>query len=398
MTQSKQKGGIQKRGSKFLVRVSVPDPSLGIDTNTGTYKKKIVRLGSFDSMTEAVKARDRARYESDQGSLFVNTGLTVEEFFRRWFVTHSLKVKASTARRYQVIIEAYIIPRLGHLQLAKLKPFQVGEFYSHLLKEGGRHGQPLSNGTVEMVKICLKMGLEYAVNVEKVISSNPALRVKTPKVVHRKNIPWTTDQVRTFLDYVESHHDYKRLLPFFRLSVFTGARNGELLALEWSDFDPIEGRITISKSRSRGSKNESVSGTTKTGKSRQVYLDSQTVEILNTHKQNQEFDRILVGGHYVEKNFIFADHYGEPLGDRTPYQIIKRAQVRLGLPRQKLHDLRAFVITELLGEGVSAHEVSDRVGAKAETLMKHYASVRPERRILVATQYGERMNQKLQKH
>jgi integrase len=168
--------------------------------------------------------------------------------------------------------------------------------------------------------------------------------------------------------------------------------------LEWSDFDPIEGRITISKSRSRGSKNESVSGTTKTGRSRQVYLDSQTVEILNTHKQNQEFDRILVGGHYVEKNFIFADHYGEPLGDRTPYQIIKRAQVRLGLPRQKLHDLRAFVITELLGEGVSPHEVSDRVGAKAETLMKHYASVRPERRILVANQYGERMNEKLQKH
>jgi hypothetical protein len=48
---------------------------------------------------------------------------------------------------------------------------------------------------------------------------------------------------------------------------------------------------------------------------------------------------------------MFADHFGQPLGDRTPYQIIKRAQVRLGLPRQKLHDLRAFVITELLGEG-----------------------------------------------
>lgn len=398
MTQSKQKGGIQKRGSKFLVRVSIPDPNLGIDPQSGTYKKKIVRLGSFDSMAEAIKARDRARYESDQGSLFANTGLTVEDFFRRWLVTHTLKVKASTAKRYEVIVRAYIVPQLGHLQLAKLKPFQVGEFYSYLLQQGGRHGQPLSNGTVELVKICLKMGLEYAVTIEKVISSNPALRVKTPKVIHRKNIPWTTDQVRIFLDYVEGHHDYKRLLPFFRLSVYTGARNGELLALEWSDFDPIEGRITISKSRSRGSKNESVSGTTKTGRSRQVYLDPQTVKILNTHKQNQEFDRILVGGQYAEQNFIFADHYGQPLGDRTPYQIIKRAQVRLNLPRQKLHDLRAFVITELLGEGVSPHEVSDRVGAKAETLMKHYASVRPERRILVATQYGERMNEKLQKH
>jgi hypothetical protein len=120
MTQSKQKGGIQKRGSKFLVRVSIPDPNLGIDPQSGTYKKKIVRLGSFDSMAEAIKARDRARYESDQGSLFANTGLTVEDFFRRWLVTHTLKVKASTAKRYEVIVRAYIVPQLGHLQLAKL--------------------------------------------------------------------------------------------------------------------------------------------------------------------------------------------------------------------------------------------------------------------------------------
>jgi integrase len=397
MAQSKQKGGIQKRGSKFLVRVGVPDPTLGVDPETGNYKKKIVRVGSFESMAEAIKARDRARYESEQGSLFANTGLTVEDFFRRWLVTHSLKIKPSTAMRYGVIVNSYIIPRLGGLPLNKLKPFQIGEFYSHLLKQGGRHGQPLSNGTVEMVRICLKMALEYGVNVERVISQNPALRVKTPKVIHHKNTPWTTEQVRTFLEYLESHDDYRRLIPFFRLSVFTGARNGELLALEWSDFDPIEARITISKSRSRGSKNESVSGTTKTGRIREVYLDAQTVSLLNTHKENQRFDRILVQGHYAEKNYIFANHYGEPLGDRTPYQIIKRSQRVLGLPRQKLHDLRAFVITELLGEGVSPHEVSDRVGAKAETLMKHYASVRPERRILVANQYGERMNAKLAK-
>ncbi len=83
------------------------------------------------------------------------------------------------------------------------------------------------------------------------------------------------------------------------------------------------------------------------------------------------------------------------VGVKTPYQILERVQRSLILPEQKLHDLRAFATTELLGEGISPHEVLDRLGAKAESLMKHYASVRPDRRQTVAKEYGERANEKL---
>ncbi len=107
--------------------------------------------------------------------------------------------------------------------------------------------------------------------------------------------------------------------------------------------------------------------------------------------------KIRIGQGYAKNNLIFATEFGEPLGDKTPYQVLKRVQKRLGLPEQRLHDLRAYAITDLLSEGISPHEVSDRVGAKAETLMKHYASMKPERRILIAKQSGDRLDQKLQK-
>ena len=74
-----------------------------------------------------------------------------------------------------------------------------------------------------------------------------------------------------------------------------------------------------------------------------------------------------------------------------------KIQKRLGLPEQRLHDLRAYAITDLLSEGISPHEVSDRVGAKAETRMKQCASMKPERRILIAKQSGDRLDHKLQK-
>jgi len=393
---SKQRNGIQKRGQKYYPRVSVPDPALGIDAETGEFKKRMVRLGSFASMAEAEKARDRARYEAEQGLRIASAPITVEEFFRKWLITHSLTVKASTAYCYSVIVEKYIIPELGALPMAKVKSLHIGEFYSTLLRRGGRFKQGLTPATVHLVKVALRMAFEYAIRVEKVITQDPTQGVKTPKVIHKKNIPWTSDEVKRFLDYVESNQKFKRYKAFFRLSVFTGARNGELLALQWSDLNTQEGRLTISKTRSRGTKSADNGTSTKTGKSRQVYLDTLTIEILKTHKKLQNEERLLAGSLWSDSNFIFTDEIGLPLGDRTPYQILKRTQKLLGLPEQRLHDLRAFTITELLGLGISPHEVSDRVGAKPETLMKHYASVRQERRVLVADQYAELMNKKLQ--
>ena len=75
MTKSKQKDGIAKRGDKYTVRVSLPDPSRGVDPETGNYFKKIVRVGSFQTMEEAIKARDRARYEAHNGERFAKTGM-----------------------------------------------------------------------------------------------------------------------------------------------------------------------------------------------------------------------------------------------------------------------------------------------------------------------------------
>ena len=90
--QSNQRNGITKRGSKYLVRIGIPDPALGENKITGEAKKRIVRIGSFRTMEEAEKARNEAQYKADKGLRLVSSALTVEDHFRSW-IDHRLPIE-----------------------------------------------------------------------------------------------------------------------------------------------------------------------------------------------------------------------------------------------------------------------------------------------------------------
>jgi hypothetical protein len=46
------------------------------------------------------------------------------------------------------VIDCYLNPNLGHLDITKLTTADIDDFYSHLLRAGGRNERPLAPGTV----------------------------------------------------------------------------------------------------------------------------------------------------------------------------------------------------------------------------------------------------------
>jgi integrase len=109
----------------------------------------------------------------------------------------------------------------------------------------------------------LRKALTDAVQVEQVLATNPAARAKLPRTPRGEpGIIWTAAQLAAFLQHAASH----RLFPFFRLAAYTGARRGELLALEWVALDLDAAEVTL-----RGSTDvidgERVDDTTKSGRS-----------------------------------------------------------------------------------------------------------------------------------
>ena len=201
--------------------------------------------------------------------------------------------------------------------------------------------------------------------VDQILLSNPVERAKRPpKARSEPGRVWTATQLRTFLDAARRH----RLFAFYRLAAYTGARRGELLNLRWRDvdLDLAEVRITGSAAVIAGQR---VEGTTKSGRSRTVSIDADTVQVLRGHRKRQTEERLRVGPEWRgTDDYVFSTAWGEPLHADTASSLMTKLinthndRQDKPLPHVRLHDLRHLHATTLLLAGAPVHAVAARLG------------------------------------
>lgn len=345
------KNGIVFTGRSWSYVLRVPDP------NTGKTKPQWV--GGFESEKSAKLARDKARVSISNSTYVGPNKLTVGEYLTTWInEVHANQLKVTTLERYKRVIDRYLIPELGAIKLQDLRPSHVQALYSTLLTRSTVTGNPLSPQTVTLIGAVLKKAIKYAVDVDGLIAVNPVNRVPLPKGKGSIPTPWSIQELNTFLDVALSH----RLFFFFRLSAFTGARRGELLALKWSDFDGAA--ITISKNRMTAGRTVIEQNSTKGGTNgqRRVPLDRETIELFNVHRVNQIKERMALGEHWKETGYVFVQENGLPLYPHTPSDLFKKLLNKAGLRPTRLHDQRHLHATELLRLGEPLHVVANRLG------------------------------------
>jgi integrase len=347
---NKVKNGIVFTGKGWSYVLRVPD------SKTGKTKPKWV--GGFESERLAKIARDKARVAIANRDYATPGKLTVGEFLLSWIDNHEKRLKPTTAHKYRQLIRLYLIPQLGSVKITDLRPTHIENFYSHYTTNNGVNGQVLAPSTVAQCGAILKKALKYAVGVEGLMSFNPATRVPLPKGAGKSNNPWNMDELNSFLDVASEH----RLFFFFRLSAFTGARRGELLALRWSDFDGKSIMITKSRLEVAGVAFEQLSTKGGSNGQRRVILDSETIDLFNSHRKRQLQERILIGEHWQDGDFVFTQENGLPLDPGTPSHLFGKMIKKAGLRNIRLHDLRHLHATELLRLGEPLHVVAQRLG------------------------------------
>ena len=347
----KVKNGIVFTGRSWSYVLRVPD------TNTGKTKPQWV--GGFDSEKAAKLARDKARVTLSTSNYVSPNKITLGEYLTTWInEVHANQLKASTLERYKRVINRYLIPELGAIKLQDLRPSHVQGLYTSLLTRSTVTGNALSPQTVTLIGAVLKKAIKYAVDVDGLIAVNPVNRVPLPKGKGTIPKPWSIQELNTFLEVARSH----RLFFFFRLSAFTGARRGELLALKWSDFDGTA--ITISKNRLMAGNQVIEQNSTKGGTNgqRRVPLDRETIELFNVHRVNQLKERMALGENWQETGYVFVQENGLPLYPHTPSDLFKKLLNKAGLRPTRLHDQRHLHATELLRLGEPLHVVANRLG------------------------------------
>ncbi len=145
-------------------------------------------------------------------------------------------------------------------------------------------------------------------------------------------------------------------------------RRGEILALQWQDFDPAHRMLIVRRALSHAN-TKVVVGSTKTGKVRTVALNDSLVTILQEHRGESAFNK--------PTDWICVGKDGSHLIPLSLTRYFTKLVGKLGLDCT-LHGLRHTHATSLIAAGVPVKVISDRLGhANISTTMDIYGHVLP---------------------
>jgi integrase len=141
------------------------------------------------------------------------------------------------------------------------------------------------------------------------------------------------------------------------------ARRGELCAVRWSDVDLDQGGVLIAGGIVRVPGESLVDKATKTHAKRRVAIGADTVELLRAHRLAQAKDALACGTTLAAHAYVFshAPDGSAPINPDGITHRFRRLARRLGV-HCRLHDLRHFMVTQLVAGGVDWRTVAGRAG------------------------------------
>jgi integrase len=366
-------GSIRRRG-KSTWELTI---DLGRDAVTGKRRRRFVNVKG--TKREAERLLAEALHQRDTGIDFVPGKITVAEYLQRWLRDYAVhNVAPSTLTRYEGIVGRHLIPALGSLTLAQLRPNHIQAAYGRALAEGGRadgRSGGLSARTVLHHHRLLKEALSHAVRWQ-LIARNPADSAIPPRPERHEMRVLTREEAQSLLD--AASNDPLDALVYLALA--TGARQGELLALRWADIDWDAAVMRITRTVRWLPRQGIVFHSPKTHRAtRPVALSPETIRTLRQHRRKQAERRLKIGPDYKDQDLIFAQENGDALRASSLGKSLDRLLAKAGVKRIRFHDLRHTAATLMLVGGVHPKVVSERLGhATISITLDTYSHVLPD--------------------
>ena len=282
---------------------------------------------------------------------------TVAQWLQTWYDLYAKQnIRESTQIQYSYLMNQLVIPQIGEVPLSQLTGLRLQILYQDLRINGRVHSQKrassgLSPKTVRSVHMFLHAALEQAVRAG-IIAKNPTMECKPPKLDRKEMKVIQPEQIG---DYLQAAAE-RNVLPLFFLELTTGLRRGELLALLWSDLDPQNRSVSVTKSVSR------LNG-------KLVVSQPKTQHSIRTLIVPQQAVDLLIQEHSLHPNnpYLFpSPTTGTMYSPETVARIHKRILRDAGLEDCRFHDLRHTFATVALQNGVDIKTLSGMLG--------HYSS------------------------
>jgi integrase len=282
----------------------------------------------------------------------------------RWLPHAATRVRPSTHERYCSLMRRHVEPRIGRIQMSKLRPVHVQSVLDGML------GDELAPATVLQAYRVLFEALRQAVRWQ-VLSTNPAAAASPPRPDRPKLVIPDAADVRKLLDAAEGP-----LGMALVIAASTGMRRGEVLGLRWSAIDGDKVRVTTSLQRIDG-RLMFVPPKTDRGR-RTISLPPIAVDALRRWRKDQAERQLLLGAAWDPSGVVVDRGDGRPVDPGELSHAFARLCGHVGLEGVRLHDLRHAFATELLRASVHPKVVSEALGhASTAFTMDVYSHVLP---------------------
>lgn len=360
---------------------------LGTDSATGK-RIRVTRQG-FDTKKEASLALSRLKLEVEEKGYKRSVRYKFSDAYKLWLDQYKNTVKESTLNKTIEIFDNHILPLFGNLYLDKVTVVfcqsAVNEWYTTLQK-------------YKAVSNYVSRVFEYAISIG-IVEINPVKKISMPI----KKVDVQEEKVLNFYDKDELTHFFDCLktenkplqLALFRTLAFTGARKGEIIALQWKDINFMDNTININKTVSLGLNNALIIQTPKTKTSvRIISMDPQTMAVLKTWKKTQKENYFKLGFNTLNPTQLVFPSAKNTI--MQPPKVGKYLDVIVSkhhLKRITTHGFRHSHCSILFEAGASIKEVQDRLGhSDIQTTMNIYAHVSKKAKENTAEKFANYVN------
>ncbi len=379
------KGSIEKRGVntwRLVASCGMKGDKQVKKTKTVTVKvscelkscKGCQKINRCQARSEAIKLSAEFVREIEKG-LFIEPGkLTFKEFTERWLRDYAeTNLEPKTIESYKEKLTR-ILQAMGHLRIKDVRPNHLLEFYINLQEDGVRKdGKPggLAPNNIRHHHRVISSILQDAVEWQ-VIPSNPAARVKPPKVPKYQARVYDEDQVTDMLAALET--EPLKYQVAVMLTLDTGVREGELMGFEWPDIDFENDTIRIRRTSQYLPGKGIFTKKPKTELSEDILAVSPSaMALLKQFRAHQAQERLKAGDLWQGSERLFVTWDGRPMYPYTIGSWFPKFLKRHGLPHLNFHGLRHTSATLLINTGAPDKTVSGRLRhAKIGTTMDIY--------------------------
>jgi integrase len=355
-------GSIYKTaGGRWRGAFVVPDP------RTGLGRRRVVSGRSAAEVRERL-ATIRREIEA-LGPDAATPSLTVAEWLGRWLPGIRGRMRPATWRSHEQYVRGHIVPALGRISLASLRPSDVEAMTAAMIDRG------LSPTTARSARTTLRIALADAMR-DGLIVRNAAALARPPRMIQRPIEYLDPAEIRRLLDATADED----VGPLYAVAASTGLRQGELLGMSWDDIDLDDASLTVRRSLARDWFGGYTLAEPKSARSRRtIALPTVAMMALRRRRARQAADRLAAGTGWQDRHeLVFTDEYGRPLVPSAVTKAFSRALADAGVRHVPFHALRHSYATAALAGGVPLSSISDQLGHSTVAITAtYYAAIVP---------------------